>query len=155
MQKIVLVILIVIGFISSIAAYDIWQKIYEKKNLAKHLNCEHCFEGPIERIADVNILLIDGRWVILSLVDTPAMGSQRYDEAMRFTAQICEIGENALVELDKWRFYDRSARNIAQVTCSGKVLNEELLVAGHATILEEQCSESAFSQTNWAQNFGC
>jgi endonuclease YncB( thermonuclease family) len=155
MQKMVLVILIAAGFISSIMVYDVWQKIYEKKNLVKHLNCEHCFEGPIERIVDANILLIDSRWVILSLVDTPAIGNQRHDEAMRFTAQICKIGENAMVELDKWRFYDRSARNIAQVTCSGKVLNEELLAAGHATILEEQCSESTFSQTTWAQSFGC
>ncbi|MFY9300461.1 MAG: thermonuclease family protein [Candidatus Nitrosotenuis sp.] len=136
------------GFLTSFVIYDVLQNFYDKETLEKQFDCENCFAGPIEKILTANVLLIDGKWIKLSLIDTLEKEHSVYNESILFTARICKIGENAVVELDKWQFYDRSARNVAQVTCSGKILNEELLVAGHATISKDLCAESIFSKTD-------
>ena len=155
MHKAALIVLIVTGVISSLAIYDISQKAIEKSNSIQSLGCTDCFEGPIEDIVNTNTLIIDGRLVKLSLVDT-SEEQTGHDDAVSLTKQICTVGENALVELDEWRFHDKkSARVIAQVTCSGKILNEELLVSGHAKIFTDNCDKSRFSKTDWAQSYGC
>ena len=46
-------------------------------------------------------------------------------------------------------------RVVAKVFCSGKMLNEELMEAGHAAIYESFCSESEFGREEWATRYGC
>jgi micrococcal nuclease len=61
----------------------------------------------------------------------------------------------AVFDQDDLQPYDVYGRLVGKITCNDKVLNSELLYAGHANILKQYCTTSEFSEESWAKEFGC
>ena len=117
---------------------------------------EQCITGKITRIVDGDTIYLDGdNEVRLSLTNTPEIHEKGFSEANQFTAELCPVGTTATVDQDDKQPIDVFGRILGKVTCGSKVLNSELLYAGHANILTRYCSTSEFSNEGWAQEFGC
>jgi endonuclease YncB( thermonuclease family) len=114
-----------------------------------------CFSGTVTKVTDGDTIRVDDIAVRLALVNTPERGQAGYSEATNFTAGICPIGSMATVDEDDGQTEGSYGRVVAKVFCSGKMLNEELLAAGHAAIYESFCSESEFGREEWAVRHGC
>jgi endonuclease YncB( thermonuclease family) len=114
-----------------------------------------CIAGKVTRIVDGDTLYVDNISVRLSLVNTPERGEPGYSEATAFTASLCRVGSEALVDEDDGQTEGSYGRLVAKVFCGDLVLNEQLLEQGHAVMYEQFCSESEFAAEPWAKEFGC
>ncbi|MCS7145874.1 MAG: hypothetical protein RMJ28_04985 [Nitrososphaerota archaeon] len=113
-----------------------------------------CFKGRVTRIVDGDTLDVDKVTVRLALVDTPERGAPGYREATEFTARVCPVGSEAIVDVDDGQPIATN-RLIARVICGGVVLNEALLEEEHAVIDTRFCTVSEFSTQPWAEKHGC
>lgn len=114
-----------------------------------------CITDKVTSVVDGDTIYIKNYKIRLSLTNTPETDQAGFYEAKSFTTNLCPIDSIVIVDQDDKQPYDRYGRLLAKVTCSGKILNEELLKSGHATILERFCSESEFASESWATKFGC
>ena len=114
-----------------------------------------CFSGTVTRIVDGDTLDVDNIRIRLALVDTPERGFPGYAEATAFTASLCPVGSTALVDEDDGQTAGSFGRMVAKVFCGDKVLNAELVYAGHAVILTNFCTVSEFAGESWAREYGC
>ena len=114
-----------------------------------------CFTGTVAKIVDGDTLDVGKTRIRLALVNTPERGEPGYREATSFTASVCPVGSTALVDEDDGQTAGSYGRMVGKVTCSGKVLNEQLLETHHAQILTRYCDKSEFSSEPWAIKFGC
>ena len=114
-----------------------------------------CIYGMIKEIVDGDTLVVDKYTVRLSLTNTPEKNEKGFKEATDFTKKLCKVGSKALVDQDDKQPFDKYARMVGKVTCSGKMLNSELLSNGHANILTQYCKKSEFSSESWAKKYGC
>ncbi|WP_246282092.1 thermonuclease family protein [Nitrosopumilus ureiphilus] len=137
-------------------------EIILEKDIVSHdvnLSCtgnEQCLTGMITRIVDGDTIYLDEDHEIrLSLTNTPERHEMGFYNASQFTAVLCPVGTKATVDQDDKQPYDVYGRMLGKVTCGNKVLNSELLYAGHANILTRYCSTSEFSNEIWAEEFGC
>jgi endonuclease YncB( thermonuclease family) len=112
-----------------------------------------CFTGTVTKVTDGDTLRVDDIAMRLSLVNTPERGDAGYSEATAFTAEICPVGSSALVDEDDGQTGGSYGRIVAKVYCGGKMLNEELLLAGHAEVLTQYCDESEFSNEGWVARY--
>ncbi|MFH1623205.1 MAG: thermonuclease family protein [Candidatus Aenigmatarchaeota archaeon] len=113
------------------------------------------FEGIVERVIDGDTLVVDGETVRLALVNAPEKEEHGYAEAAGFTSGLCPVGSNAIVDEDDMQVARSHRRVVAVVMCGGANLNEELLKAGHAKIVEDFCTASEFANEKWATSYGC
>ncbi len=113
-----------------------------------------CFKGRVTRIVDGDTLHINGVSVRLALVNTPERGEPGYTEASEFTASVCPVGSEAIVDVDDGQPIATN-RLIARVICGGVVLNEALLEEGYAVIDTRFCPVSEFASEPWAERYGC
>ena len=117
---------------------------------------ELCLTEKIVRIVDGDTIYLDGGHEIrLSLTNTPERHEKGFYEASQFTVDMCSVGTKATVDQDDKQPYDVYGRILGKVVCDNKLLNSELLYAGHANILNRYCHTSEFSDEIWAQEFGC
>ncbi|MFY3740901.1 MAG: micrococcal nuclease [Candidatus Nitrosomirales archaeon] len=114
-----------------------------------------CFTGKVTRIVDGDTLDVSDIRIRLALVNTPEQGQPLYREARQFTASLCPVGSTVLVDQDDGQLEGSFDRMIGKVFCGDKVLNAELLDAGLAEIFQRFCSESEFSNEDWARRYGC
>jgi endonuclease YncB( thermonuclease family) len=114
-----------------------------------------CITGTITRIVDGDTLDIGNTRIRLALVNTPEIGEEGYREARAFVSALCPVGSQATADEDDGQTGGSYGRIIAQVSCDGKVLNEELLKAGLAEILPSFCARSEFGGESWAREYGC
>jgi micrococcal nuclease len=114
-----------------------------------------CITGVVGHIVDGDTLYIDEIKIRISLADTPEIGDKGYSEATEFTKSLCPEGSIVQVDQDDLQLYDKFNRMLGKVTCSGRVLNSELLFNNLAKISSEYCSTSEFSNESWAQQYGC
>jgi|GEM_PF-796915 len=114
-----------------------------------------CFTGKVTRIVDGDTLDVNDIRIRLALVNTPEQGQPLYREARQFTASLCPVGSTVLVDQDDGQLEGSFDRMIGKVFCGDKVLNAQLLDAGLAEILQRFCSESEFSNEDWARKYGC
>jgi endonuclease YncB( thermonuclease family) len=114
-----------------------------------------CINGTVRKIIDGDTLLVGKYTVRLSLTDTPERGENGFKEATSFTKKLCTLASNALVDQDDGQPFDKYGRMVGKVTCSGKVLNAELLDNRHANISTQFCKKSEFSSESWAKKYGC
>jgi endonuclease YncB( thermonuclease family) len=112
-----------------------------------------CFAGTVTRVTDGDTLRVDDIAIRLSLVNTPERGDAGYSEASAFTAAMCPVGSTARVDEDDGQTGGSFGRMVAKVYCGGKVLNEELLLAGHAEIYSQFCDVSEFAREGWAARY--
>ena len=117
---------------------------------------ELCISETVIRIVDGDTLYLQGGYKVrLSLVNTPEKHEIGFHDATKFTSEICPVTGTAIFDQDDKQPRDVYDRMIGKITCNGKVLNSELLYAGHASILKQYCSTSEFSEESWAKEFGC
>lgn len=83
------------------------------------------------------------------------MGEPGYKEATDFTEALCPVGSTALVDEEGDQQAGSYDRMVAKVFCGDKMLNAELLYAGHAAILTKFCDKSEFASEPWAHQYGC
>lgn len=114
-----------------------------------------CFSGTVSRVVDGDTIRVDDIPVRLALVNTPERGEPGYAEAGAFTAMFCPVGSAVLVDEDDGQTAGSYGRMVGKVFCGGRVLNAELLEAGHATIFARYCGESEFADEDWALRHGC
>jgi micrococcal nuclease len=115
-----------------------------------------CFTGTITNIVDGDTIDVKETRIRLSLINTPELNEEGYNEAKQFTSSLCPVGSQILVDQDDGQLEDRFGRMLAKVTCAeDKNLNSELLSKGYAGILTEYCSVSEFSSEDWIQGYGC
>jgi endonuclease YncB( thermonuclease family) len=117
---------------------------------------ELCISETIVRIVDGDTLYLQGGYEVrLSLTNTPERHQIGFHDASQFTAKICPVTMTAVFDQDDLQPYDVYGRLVGKITCNDKVLNSELLYAGHANILKQYCTTSEFSEESWAKEFGC
>ena len=132
------------------------EKVTSDTVLSKCMGDELCLSETIMRIVDGDTLYLKGGYEVrLSLTNTPERYERGFYDASQFTAKMCPVAMTAVFDQDDEQPYDMYGRLLGKITCDDKVLNSELLYAGHANILKQYCSTSEFSDESWAQEFGC
>lgn len=138
---------------------DAWYSRYSGTDNYDETLCsgtQLCLTEKILRIVDGDTIYLSGGYEVrLSLVNTPERHQIGFYDASKFTAELCPVTSTVMVDQDDKQPYDAYDRLLGKVTCHNKVLNAELLYAGHADILTQYCSTSEFSDESWAQEFGC
>lgn len=114
-----------------------------------------CFTGTVTKIVDGDTLDVGTTRIRLALVDTPERGEPGYSEATDFTKSLCPVGSTVLVDEDDGQKSGSYGRMVAKVFCDGRILNAELLDAGHADIFTQYCNVSEFAGESWAREHGC
>jgi endonuclease YncB( thermonuclease family) len=114
-----------------------------------------CFTATVTRIVDGDTIRTGDISIRLTLVNTPERGDEGYSEAKEFTSALCPVGSTVLVDEDDGQIEGSYGRMVAKVYCGGKMLNEELLNAGHAVMYESFCDVSEFGKEDWAVRYGC
>lgn len=114
-----------------------------------------CFTGAVTKIVDGDTLDVDGRRIRLALVNTPERGDPGFSEATEFTSLLCPVGSTVLVDEDDGQTEGSYDRMVAKVFCGGRILNAELLYAGHAEVYTQYCKVSEFGEESWARDYGC
>ena len=114
-----------------------------------------CFTGTVTKIVDGDTLDVGDTRIRLALVNTPEMGKPGYSEATTFASLLCPVGSTVLVDQDDGQKFDRYGRMVAKVFCGERILNAELLYAGHAGMYTQYCGVSEFVGESWAQEYGC
>jgi len=111
-----------------------------------------CFTDTVEYIVDGDTLDVGSTRIRLALVNTPEVGQPGYAEAKQFTAQLCLVGSQALVDEDDGQTSGSYGRMVAVVYCGGANLNAELLRSGFAVLVTYYCGVSEFAKESWT---GC
>ena len=111
-----------------------------------------CFTDTVAYIVDGDTLDVGSTRIRLALVNTPEVGQSGYTEAKHFTAQLCHIGSQALVDEDDGQTGGSYGRMVAVVYCGGSNLNAELLHSGLAVLVTNYCGVSEFASESWT---GC
>ncbi len=109
-----------------------------------------CITDTVTKIVDGDTLDIGETRIRLALVNTPEIGEQGYEEATEFTSNLCPIGSVALIDEDDGQTEGSFGRMIAKVYCGEKILNEQLLKEGLASIYGSFCNVSEFARESWA-----
>ena len=157
-MKIIIFCLIAIVLISSTSFASSEAPSDKKQSASPQYKCKGtalCISGKITKIVDGDTIYLKDYKIRLSLTDTPEKGKKGFKDATYFTKKLCPLGSTITVDQDDKQPYDKYKRVVGKVTCSGKVLNSELLYNGHANILKQYCSKSEFSSEPWAKKFGC
>jgi micrococcal nuclease len=120
-------------------------------------NCQgdaDCFEGRVTEVVDGDTIDINSVRIRLSLINTPEIGESGYTEAKEFVESTCGVGSWARMDEDDGQKGGSFGRMIGAVYCknSDTSLNEKVLQAGHAEILQEFCDVSEFSTELWAMS---
>ena len=111
-----------------------------------------CFTDTVAYIVDGDTLDVGSTRIRLALVNTPEVGQPGYTEAKQFTAQLCHVGSQALVDEDDEQTSGSYGRTVAVVYCGGANLNAELLRSGLAVLVTYYCGVSEFAEESWT---GC
>jgi len=112
-----------------------------------------CFAGIVTKVTDGDTLRIDDIAIRLSLVNTPERGDAGYSEATVFTEALCPVGSSTLVDEDDGQTAGSYGRIVAKVYCGNRMLNEELLLSGHAGVYAQFCNDSEFAQEAWVAKY--
>jgi len=130
--------------------------VLKKKEVEVDYYCSNeCYTGHVTRIIDGDTIWVDDQSVRFSLVDTPEMGYYGYEQARDLIASICPVGSAVVLDVDDWQILDIYGRYLAIVYCNEVNLNEVVLEEGLAVIDTFYCSQSEFSELDWAQKYGC
>ncbi len=157
-MKIVIFCLIAITLVSSTSFASSEAPSDKKQSASSQYKCKGtalCISGMVTKIVDGDTIYLKDYKIRLSLTNTPEKEEKGFKDATYFTKKLCPVGSTITVDQDDKQPYDKYKRVVGKVTCSGKVLNSELLYNGHASILKQYCSKSEFSGEAWAQKYGC
>lgn len=120
-----------------------------------------CFGGFIKNIIDgdtLDILDIESgqvKRIRLSLVDTPEINEENFDNARDFTSGFCPVDSYVLFDQDDGQIDGSFGRMIGKLFCNGNQLNDKLLEHNLAHIDTRFCGVSEYGNETWAKTFGC
>lgn len=114
-----------------------------------------CITGKVTQITDGDTINVDEKPIRLALVLAPELFNEEGVRAKEYLENICPIGSTVLVDEDDLQTKGSYDRMIGLVMCNGKILNEDMLRAGHGEISTRHCKTSEFSDSGWAKYFGC
>lgn len=114
-----------------------------------------CITGKVTQITDGDTINVDEKPIRLALVLAPELFNEEGVMAKEYLENICPIGSTVLVDEDDLQTKGSYDRMIGLVMCNGKILNEDMLRAGHGEISTRHCKTSEFSDSGWAKYFGC
>lgn len=114
-----------------------------------------CITGKVTQITDGDTINVDEKPIRLALVLAPELFNEEGVMAKEYLENICPIGSTVLVDEDDLQTKGSYDRMIGLVMCNGKILNEDMLRAGHGEISTRHCKTSEFSDSSWAKYFGC
>jgi len=119
---------------------------------SQKINCKGNFTATVKRIIDGDTIELEecSEHIRLSLVNTPEYYQSGYSEAKEFTANLCKVGSQVIINQDELQPYDKYERIVALVICENKKLNAELVHNNLGSILKGFCSTSEFSNEEWA-----
>ena len=163
MKKITFVALAFLGILLFLfTAFYLLPMFNESDDTVSKMLCKglaRCFEGVVDDIIDGDTLEISGETVRLALVNTPEKWEDDYEAAIDFVWELCPIGSEVVVDEDDVQTSGSHRRMVAVVYYNSegrfRNLNEELLEAGYAMLLEDFCEKSEFSNEEWARLYGC
>ena len=118
----------------------------------------NCFEGKMERIIDGDTFQINGKYIRLSLINTPEKGEEGFNESIFFINEICPKDSKVLVDEDGKQLARSHGRIVAVVYCGENYeinLNHALLAENYSSIINFYCNRSEFSDERWAKENGC
>ena len=110
--------------------------------------------AEVTRVVDGDTVHLDGESHRLVLVNTPERGEPGFKEAGEFVKDRC-LGKTVAYDLNDPQPTDRYDRHLSLVYCDGPLqpsINELLIEAGHSDQYTRFCSESEFTDQEWA---GC
>ena len=114
-----------------------------------------CFGGKVDRVIDGDTIVIENIKVRLSLTNTPEKDEPGYVNATEFTKSFCPENSLAFVDVDDLQKKDTYGRTLGVVLCNEQNLNENLLKNNQAEISTGFCGISEFTNSTWAQKYGC
>ena len=114
-----------------------------------------CIVGDVSRVVDGDTIYVQTYKIRLALVDTPETNEPGFQEATDFTRNLCPVGSRVVVDQDDKQPFDKYDRVLGKVFCGDKILSEELLNSGHASMSTQYCSTSEFANDSWAKQHGC
>jgi len=115
-----------------------------------------CITEKVKHVIDGDTIQLEsGNRIRISLTNTPEIYQNGYNEATKFTENLCPVGSIVMVDQDDMQPYDKFNRLMGKVVCGDKILNAELLYSAHANILTQYCATSEFANEQWATEYGC
>lgn len=116
------------------------------------------FSGVVTKVIDGDTLNVENKGgkttaIRLTLVDAPETNEPGYTQAKNFVSQNC-LDKAAVVDPDNSQNLSYG-RLVAVVYCDGLNINEAVIANGFATIYRSFCNVSEFTNTEWAQKYGC
>lgn len=114
---------------------------------------QRCHTGELGRIIDGDTIFMDHVGSIrLALVDTPERGETGFIEGKQYWQDHCPVGSEILVIEDVLQAKSYG-RIVAVVECGGRIMNEELVLAGVADLEPEFCADAWYLE--WSMELGC
>lgn len=126
--------------------------------ITKNNSCSgnaRCISGTVTEIIDGDTIKVDGQSIRFALASAPELDDGGGISAKSFIENICPVDSSVTVDEDDEQTGGSYGRIIGVIYCNGVNLNEELLVGGFGYILSGYCSFSEFTNTVWAQKYGC
>ena len=114
-----------------------------------------CISGIVTKVIDGDTIKVHGKSIRFALASAPELNEFGGVKSKEFIESVCPVGSTALVDEDDKQTEGSYGRIIGVIYCNGLNLNEELLESDHGYLSSGFCSNSEFSDTNWAQKFGC
>jgi len=114
-----------------------------------------CISGKVTQITDGDTIQVDGQSIRFALTSTPELFEENGILAKEFVENVCPVGSSVFVDEDDGQTKGSFGRIIGVVYCNGETLNQLVLESGNGKISTEFCSESEFSNTEWAKSNGC
>jgi len=114
-----------------------------------------CFTGLVTQVIDGDTIKVAGQSIRFALTSTPELNEFGGVEAKNFIEDICFVGSSALVDEDDGQTEGSYGRIVAVIYCNGINLNEAILDEGLGYLSSGFCYKSEFSNTVWAQKYGC
>ena len=120
-----------------------------------------CFGGFVRKITDGDTVAIfdiesnEIKQIRLSLIDTPEVGEDNYDNAKDFVAGFCPVDSYVLFDEDDGQTEGSFGRQVGKLFCEGEPIHEKLLEHELAVIDTQFCDVSEYAREPWARVYGC
>ncbi|EGG42123.1 Micrococcal nuclease (thermonuclease)-like protein [Candidatus Nitrosarchaeum limnium SFB1] len=114
-----------------------------------------CIKGLVTDVIDGDTIKVDGQYIRFALSSALELNESDGKIAKDLINGICPIGSSVIVDEDDGQTKGSYGRILGVIYCNGENLNEQLLESGYGSMSTEFCSVSEFSNSEWAQKYGC
>ena len=116
---------------------------------------QRCISGIVTRIIDGDTIQVNGDSIRFALASAPELDEIGGIDTRKLIEELCPVGSKVLVDQDDLQLQDVYGRVLGVVYCNKVNLNSELVESEYGYISTGFCKDSEFSDTGWAQDYGC